>query len=114
MGTEATAILVDGKIELPEDALKARQWSNGARIEIVPTEDDILLGDVQRVRKWNPTLSFEDVLAANQQRLGLQSDAEDWRALEGILSDDFLDSLQEKHRSRDEGLAHEREKFGAR
>ena len=108
MGTEATAVLIDGKIELPEDTLKARRWSNGSLVEIVPTEDGILLRDAHPARVWNASISFEEMLAANKKRLGLAPDAEDWRALEGILADDFLDSLEEKHRLRDEELAHDR------
>lgn len=109
----ATAVLKNGTIEIPEDALKARHWSDGSRLEIVPIDEGILLRDTQKTRVFDPALTFDDILALNKKRLGLAPDAEDWRGLEGILADDFLDSLEEKHRLRDEELAHDRAKFGS-
>jgi len=111
MATVATTVLVDGKVEIPEEALKLRRWSDGSRLRVVETADGILLMEGNPAPWRGAKFSFEELIAANKKRLGLAPDAEEWRALGGILSDDLNDTLEEKHRLRDEELAHDQRMF---
>jgi hypothetical protein len=113
MASIATAVLIDGTIKLPAETLRSMHLQDGARLEVVETEDGILLRtgpDVAKQERWS-RFSFDERLAANRERLGVSGDNESWRELKGILSDDLLDTLEEKHRLRDEELAHDQRKF---
>jgi bifunctional DNA-binding transcriptional regulator/antitoxin component of YhaV-PrlF toxin-antitoxin module len=115
MGSIAMAVLTDGTVRIPDETIRSMHLREGARLEVVETEDGILLRtepDLARRERWS-RFSFEEVLATNRERLGLSEGSAQWRELEGILSDDLLDTLEEKHRLRDEELAHEQRKFAS-
>ena len=111
MATVATTVLVDGKVQIPEEALRLKHWQDGSRLRVVETSDGILLVEEAPATSKQSKFSYEELIGANKERLGLPPDYEGWRVLEGILSDDLVDTLAEKHRLRDEELAHDQRTF---
>ena len=111
MATVATTVLVDGKVQIPEESLRLKHWQDGSRLKVVETSDGILLVEENPAPSRQSKFSYEELVAANKERLGLAPDHEGWRVLEGILSDDLVDTLEEKHRLRDEELARDQRNF---
>ncbi len=80
-------VVVDGNvIQIPVEYQSDPRFQDGARLELIPVQSS----DCDATGKG------------------------DWRRLEGILADENFDATDWKRQQREEELAHDERKFGAR
>jgi hypothetical protein len=85
MAAHPVVIIHDGVAEIPEKYKTDPRFRDGASLELVPRETE-----------------------APEKPKG------DWRALEGILADDGIDTTEWKRQQREWELAHDERKFGTK